>query len=142
MTEKADDTFRIVQLNNATMAETKNSAEFCSFTNKLEDTRTDFVTCRELNRMWHRLPEVDRLYERFRGTLETIHLCESRYASDMFATRSTQYGGTMVASINAAVHAIHSVGHRSLDPKGLGDGPGPNAGKHGKALRVVFGVQT
>jgi endonuclease/exonuclease/phosphatase family metal-dependent hydrolase len=143
MTDKADETFRIIQLNVATMAETKNSAEFRSFTNKVEDTEADCVTCQELNRVWHRLPETDRLHERFRGTFAALHLCESRYSNDHFAMGSTQYGGTMVASINAAAHAIHSVGNRASDFTGLGRWSATRyAGKFGKALRVISALGT
>ena len=44
----------------------------------------------------------------------------------------------MVMSVGPAAHAIHSVGHRAYDPKGLGRWSATRfAGKYGKALRVI-----
>ena len=138
MQDKAEDTFRFVQLNVGNMAEKRNSAQFRAFTGKVEEVQADCVACQELNCVWHRLPEADRLYERFRGVFEAVHLCEGRYHNDAFARGSHQYGGTMVMSVGPAAHAIHSVGYRAYDPKGLGRWSATRfAGKYGKALRVI-----
>ena len=120
------------------MAEKGNSAEFRAFVHKLEELEADVVTCQELNRAWHRLPETDRLRERFRGAFESVHLCESRYENDVFAVGSKQYGGTMVMGINSACHSVHNNNMRDYDKKGLGRWSATRfAGKYGKGVRVV-----
>ena len=136
--KKHSDSFRVVQLNIATMAERGNSAEFRANLAQFTDLEADCITLQELNRVWHRLPERDRLFERFRGAFEAIHICEGRYKNDSFASGSLQYGGTAVLSLDSTAHQIHSSQGRSYDSTGLARWVATRlAGKNGVAVRVV-----
>ena len=112
LSSKQEDVFRLLQINLGTLAEEADSDSFRGLVGVLTDLDVDCVTCQELNRAWNRLPECDRLFERFRGAFEAIHISESRYHNKVFARGSLQYGGTAVFSVNSAAHRVHNVHQR------------------------------
>ena len=136
--KKKREHFRLLQLNMGTMPEHANSEEFRTLTGQLDRFQVDCVTGQELNRNWGKMREEDRLFERFRGAFEAVHINESRYRNDMFAVGSKQYGGTAVFSINSAAHRLHTEQPKDNDPLELGRWTSTRLiGKRGKGIRVV-----